>query len=284
MMSTDLLPSDRPAPEALDFFLRHRSDSARYRLLNEFRGKRIYRFALDEQGDPDSAASTLIVKTWDPRRGSLLRQIKRQLFGERSGCVNEFQMLRHLSQRAPGLGAPLPVASLGRSEIMGQEVEVALIGDLGPCIQALRALRESVQAGDEAAACAIEAFALRSVRSLIFDAQVIDNDHSLINMVLTAQGTLHRIDFEVAQHRRDVRRPDEATGLMLGRLIATHVYATQSHRLERSMGFMAQLRGGLPELPRTSWQKAAEFALYKMERQLHFRGFLTRLDVSALLS
>jgi hypothetical protein len=273
-----------PAADAVDFFVRHRSDPSRYLLLNEFRGKRIYRFALDEHGDPKLAASSLIVKTWDPNRGSLLRQIKRRLFGERSGCENEFQMLLHLSERAPALVAPRPVASLGRSVIMGETVDVALIGDLGPCIQALRALRESVQAEDETAACAIEAFALRSVRSLIFDAQVIDNDHSLINMVRTDKGTLHRIDFEVAQHRRDVRRPDEAIGLMLGRLVATHVYATQSHRLERSVDFMAQLRRTLPELPRVSWQKAAEFALYKMERQHHFRGFLTRLDVSTLLS
>jgi hypothetical protein len=270
---------------AVETFLRHSGEAERFRLLNEFGGKRIYRFTPPDQGSTPGLTSTLIVKTWDPGRGNLLKRIKRQLVGERSGCVNEFEMLRHLRDHAPTLGAPAALASLGHHMILGKRVETALLGDLGPCIHAMRALRECIQAGDEKGARAVENFALHSVRSLIFDARVIDNDHSLINIVQsTGSRTLHRIDFEVAQHRSDVRRPDEAIGLMLGRLVATHVYATQPERLERSTGFMAELRRTLPELPRTSWASAAGFALAKMERQFRQRGVRTQLDVAALLA
>jgi hypothetical protein len=268
-------------PEATEIFLRLRNDPARFEKLNDFRGKRIYRFALSAPGTDVAAA--LIVKTWDPRRGSWLRRLKRHAFGERSGCDNEFGMLRHLYQRAPLLGAPQPIANLGLIDVLGSTVEVALISDLGPCRPALQVMERSVAQGDHESVARIDSFVIASVRSLLFDAVVVDQDHSLINMVeATRTGALHRIDFEVAQHRAAVRRPDAAIGEMLGRMVATHVYGSQP-RTEISIRFMAALRGQLPELSRAVWAKAAAEVRYALKYQRRRRGIETAVDLSPLL-
>lgn len=274
-------PESFDLQEATEQFLRGRNDRDRFEQVNEFRGKRIFRFRLSSAHAGGGAA--LIVKTWDPKRGSWLRRLKRHAFGERSGCDNEFGMLRHLYERAPLLGVPRPIANLGLIDVLDSTVEVALISDLGPCRPALQVMERCVQAGDDDSVARIDNFVISSVRSLLFDAEVIDLDHSLINMVEAVRtGVLHRIDFEVAQHRSAVRRPDAAIGAMLGRMVATHVYGSQP-RTEISTRFMLSLREQLPDLSRRVWTTAAAEVRYALKYQRRRRGIQTTIDLSPLL-
>lgn len=271
------------------FWQLHADDAARYQLLRSYRGKSVYRFEMHPAAGVEADASgaslprSIIVKTWHGDRGPFWRRIKRRWFGERSGCDNEFGMLGHLQTHAPVLAVPTPIACFSSHSVVGAAAEVALMEDLGDCEALGVYLGQAVREGNAAVVARIEAFVVDSVRALLLDAKVIDIDHSIVNMVRAPHtDTLHRIDFEVAQHAADCARPDRAIGDMLGRLLATHVFACQPD-VATSERLALRLRQTLPALPQAVWSRAAATVNASLARQRRRTGIDTQLDLQPTL-
>ena len=70
----------------------------------------------------------------------------------------------------------------------------------------------------------------------IIEAGVIDRDHSFLNVVAQPDGTPARLDLEIAKSSTSA----DAYGEMLGRLVATLVFALQPDA-ERAAPFVAEL-------------------------------------------
>src|SRR5690606_21644066 len=159
---------------------------------------------------------------------SWLDRLKRATLGQLNGCENEFKVLRHLANAAPGLRAPVAYARFRSHRVLGEMAEVALMSDVGRCQTAISLLSEAVRKDDAQAITAVNEFLARSLRDVLFAANLIDVDHTLINIVKSHDtGHFHRIDFEIARRREDVRKVNAGIGQMLGALLATHAFATQ---------------------------------------------------------
>lgn len=246
-----------------------------YTLLREHRGKRLWRYRFAA-----APHDTLIVKTWQPERGPWWRRVKRRLVGERSGADNEYAMLEHLARHAPLLAVPTPMARLPHARLRGETVEAALLEDLGPCDTGTAYVKRALDGGDAAALARIERFVVDSLQALL-DADVVDDDHSLINIVhAPSRGSFHRIDFEVAQRLSACRRPEHAVGDMLGRLLATHTFACQPDTAPTTR-LAAALRAQLT-LPPSVWRRAQATAQDFLQRQQRRTGIDTRPDLSPL--
>jgi hypothetical protein len=251
-----------------------KDDQDRYSLLREYRGKSVYRFSTDLPEAP-----TIIVKTWNPERGSRMRQLKRALVGELSGCHNEIATLWHLEQAAPGLGAPLGFARFTSAVVQGLPCEVGLISDLGDCETVAEYLKRCNAEGDQPGLDNVRDFITESLRLLICDAGLIDDDHSVINMLRSRQdGRFHRIDFEIARRAESVWSKSRAMGSMLGRLMATCAFACQPD-MRWVVGLADHLRQALPFFDDKVWQLAQVEVDRRLRYQLQRNGIDTRLDV-----
>jgi hypothetical protein len=259
-----------------DRWLSLKDDSTRYTLLREYRGKSVYRFAADLP-----AAPTIIVKTWSPERGSLIRRAKRALVGELSGCHNEISALWHLERTAPGLGAPSGFARFDNTIVQGLPCEVGLISDLGDCETVAEYLKRCNVESDLQGLADIRDFIAASLRLLVCDAKLIDDDHSVINMLRSRrEGTFHRIDFEIARRAESVQWKNRALGLMLGRLMATCAFACQPN-VEWVLVLAAHLRAVLPFFEDGVWRVAQRELDRRLRTQLQRKGIDTRLDLLA---
>ena len=259
-----------------DRWLSLKDDPTRYTLLREYRGKSVYRFAA---GLP--AAPTIIVKTWNPGRGSLFRRAKRALVGELSGCHNEISTLWHLEHAAPGLGAPLGFARFGDKIVQGQPCEVGLISDLGECETVAEYLKRCNASSDLQGLADIRDFIIASLRLLVCDANLIDDDHSVINMLHSRRdGTFHRIDFEIARKAGTVRWKSRALGSMLGRLMATCAFACQPDT-SWVVSLAAHLQRELPFMDEPVWLQAQRELDRRLGAQFERKGIDTRLNVLA---
>jgi hypothetical protein len=140
-------------------------------------------------------------------------------------------------------GLPVP-AVLGTSSfsLAGTDfTDVLFLEDLGSCETAFEHLKSLIRAGEETR---IEHL-LREVVELtaaIVERDIIDTDHSLNNLVITARGKLVRLDTEIARELGG--RPAKPYGIMLGRLLGSFVFAVQPE-LERVEGFANALVGRL---------------------------------------
>jgi hypothetical protein len=278
-MTTTIDPATH-RPELVEAWQTHSHDARRYSLLRESLGKRVYRFRVADEDD----AVTLIVKTWSLDRGSALRRLKRTIVGERGGCENEFGMARHLRRTAPSLNAPDALARFPSLEVMGKSCEVMLMDDLGQCTTASDVIKRCVSTGQVDELERLNHFIVDSVAELLFSAEVIDDDHSVINIVLSPlTGQFHRIDFEVGQFRKDCRMPERAIGGMLGRLLATYTFASQPH-IQHVPQFVDMLCRRLAALPPSVWKRALLVAHAAVERQRVKRGIDSRPDFGAVIA
>jgi hypothetical protein len=267
-------------PELVEAWQDNAHDAQRYALLRESQGKRVYRFRVADE----VAAKTLIVKTWSLDRGSPLRRLKRSVIGERGGCENEFGMARHLRRTAPSLNAPDALARFHSLEVMGKPCDVLLMEDLGVCTTASEFIKRCAANSQLEELDRLNHFVADSVAELLFRADVIDNDHSVINIVLSPlTGQFHRIDFEVGQFRKHCRMPERAIGGMLGRLLATYTFASQPH-IQHVPRFVDVLCRRLASLPPSVWQRALLVARAAVERQRVKRGVDSRPDFGAVIS
>ena len=273
-----------PIERIVEFWQRHRGDESRYALLNEYGGKRIYRFALNASAEAGTLPSSIIVKTWRADRGTLFDRIKRRTVGQLSGCENEFKILRHLARVAPSLNAPIAFDRFGSERVLGQSGEVVLMSDIGPCQRLIDFLSEAVRNNDSEGINRLQSFLAHSVRTMLFTAQIVDDDHTLINMVRsTTTGEFHRIDFEIARRLKKISDPNRAIGRMLGEILVTHAFGCQPHT-KHTTALALALYEALPELNRDVWNEAHRFALTGIEHQREHQGIETHLDLSPIAS
>lgn len=266
----------------------HRDEESRYTLLNEYGGKRIYRFALlDRESEANSdLPATIIVKTWCATRGTLFDRLKRLTVGQLNGCENEFKILRHLAEVAPVLNAPVAFERFRSERLLGRDGEVVLMSDIGACQRLMDYLSDLVRKSDMDGIERLQHFLLASVRAMLFAAELVDDDHTLINMVRSnATGEFHRIDFEIARKLSSVtERGDQrnkAIGRMLGEILITHAYGCQPHT-EHTTTLAHALRKSLPELGPSVWVEAHAMAVSGIEKQRENQGIETHLDLSPI--
>jgi len=134
----------------------------------------------------------------------------------------------------------------------------------------------------------LQHFLLQSVRAMLFDAQLVDDDHTLINMVRSnVTGRFHRIDFEIARRLKSVpergNQRNKAIGRMLGEILITHAFGCQPHT-EHTTKLAHALRQSLPELGPDVWIEARARAFRGIEMQRETQGIETHLDLSPIAS
>jgi hypothetical protein len=116
---------------------------------------------------------------------------------------------------------------------------------------------------------------LLTLTQAILRVGVLDIDHALYNLVVSPDGTLMRLDLELA---RRVWFPSLATklyGTMLGRLVASYAYAVQP-RVELVSAFAGRLVQRL--VPRQAALRQARMVLEQaLARQLRLTGIDTRV-------
>jgi ABC-type histidine transport system ATPase subunit len=165
--------------------------------------------------------------------------------------------------------------------VLGEQCEVLLTEDLGPVDTLMDYIGR--HADDVDMQCEVEDFVVGSAAAMLLDARVIDDDHSVLNMVRSrATGQFHRIDFEVALSWDSSREPARDVGGMLGRMTTTYAYAFQPNvvpveRMVRRL--VGELSG---KVPRTAWTIAHDLATNALERQRLKHGIDMRPDLSPL--
>lgn len=166
------------------------------------------------------SSGTVILKLW-VRQGirGLLRRVTRT-----GSVLREWRTLCHLYRA--GVSVPKPLGYC-RVQVAGQPYTDALgMEDLGNCRSALECVKTLARQGNEAELARFEDQLIGLTCSLL-RAGFVDPDHSLVNTVVPEHGRPVRLDFELA---RFVRCPSWALNSyseMIGRLIATYVFAVQ---------------------------------------------------------
>lgn len=163
---------------------------------------------------------SIIVKLWNrPGLKGWLRRTSRT-----APVVREAAALRRLE----GSDSPVPKL-LGRFRLdqpRHSHTDGLVIEDLHPCELGFNVLK----------ACAAEGVdhRVQEMNQKITDltehllaSSILDTDHRLTNMVVTSEGRWYRIDFEHARFVRRTERHPQWLGEMLGRLLATHIFAVQ---------------------------------------------------------
>jgi tRNA A-37 threonylcarbamoyl transferase component Bud32 len=181
--------------------------------------------------------STVIVKLW--KRPGIAGHLRRATGTDPGG--RESRALARLLEAGIAVPAPLGTASFVLAE--SEFTDALFLEDLGSCETAFEHLKSLIRMGEEAR---VERFLGEVVEmtAAIVERDIIDTDHSLNNLVVTARGELVRLDTEVA--RQLSGRPARPYGSMLGRLIGTFIFAVQPD-LERVGPFARAL------VERLSW-------------------------------
>jgi hypothetical protein len=177
------------------------------------------------------ADDSVIVKLWQrPGARGVLRRLTRT-----DPASREHHALERLHRS--GIPVPLPLG-ISRIEIDGLPfTDAFFLQDLGPCQTALHHLQLLIRAGHERAVAGFLDEVVELTAAVV-EARVIDTDHHLNNMVVTAEGRLVRLDTELARAYRSP--PAGPYGEMLGRLVGSLVFAVQPE-VERAIGFAESL-------------------------------------------
>jgi hypothetical protein len=194
--------------------------------------------------------ATLIVKLW--KRPGIPGHLRRATGTDPAG--REFRALARLLEAGIAVPAPLGTASFA---LAGSEFTDALfLEDLGSCETAFEHLKILIRLGDEAR---VERFLgeVVAMTAAIVERDIIDADHSLNNLVVTARGKLVRLATEIA--RELPGRPAKPYGIMLGRLIGSCVFAVQPE-IERLGPFASALVERLDPDPAVLLEASAEVA------------------------
>ena len=157
-----------------------------------------------------------VVKMWNrPGLRGLLRRL--------SGTAPHQRESRCLTRlRRQGVSVPEALSVMRVAHPSLPFTDALVLQDLGECEIALEHVKRLVRAGRQAE---LDAF-LESIVELtagMVEAGVIDRDHSFLNVVARPDGSPARLDLEIAQDR--IRA--DAYGEMLGRLVATLIFALQ---------------------------------------------------------
>ena len=106
--------------------------------------------------------------------------------------------------------------------------DAVIVGDLGRCALALDVLDSAAQQERESDCITLEDEVLDFTEAFVA-AGILDADHHLVNLLVTPDRRVARIDFELA---RTVWVPalfPERYAEMLGALMSTYVFAVQPH-------------------------------------------------------
>jgi hypothetical protein len=165
-------------------------------------------------------ASPVVLKLW--LHHGLKAQLRR---ASRTDPVSrEVRMLR----RMESLNVPVPKV-LGSRWLSAREcgyTGAILLEDLGDCVTAVEKIKTLCQEKNYDALERLEASILEITKKIV-SGGLLDTDHSLVNMVVSPNGSLYRLDVEFAVR---VRFPNLFSGWyggMLGRLLSSHAFAVQ---------------------------------------------------------
>lgn len=237
--------------------------SDRSRLLHSKDGRHIYRVASDH--------GSVIVKTWD-FRSSLKRllsfTVSRRMFRE----AHALKALAETPICAPRLFGKTPVAP--RHWPTYYAIVMEDLGDLSTAMEYLKQLLSSGVAADQQR---FEGEVICLTKSLI-ETGIFERDHSLNNLMVNDGGQLCRVDFECALVRDPNKPPVRDLGLMLGRLILTHVFAVQP-ATSLTKKFVERLLDNIQPPPEalTHTRRLLDTELH---RQRATQGIETRLSLS----
>ena len=109
----------------------------------------------------------------------------------------------------------------------------------------------------------------------IVDADIVDPDHSVNNIVVDGRQQLFRVDLEMAGRRRRGTFFSTRYAMMLGHLIESYTYAVQPH-VELSLAFCDRLARELRP-SRFARSHAAAFVARRLAKQRRTRSIGTRL-------
>jgi len=165
-------------------------------------------------------SSPVVLKLWQHR--GLKAQVRRAF---RTDSVSrETRMLRIMKS----LNVPVPEV-LGSRWLSARECGhsgAILLEDLGDCVTAAEKIKTLCQEKNYDALERLEASTLEITKKIV-SGGLLDTDHSLVNMVVSPNGSLYRLDVEFAVR---VRFPNLFSGWyggMLGRLLSSHAFAVQ---------------------------------------------------------
>jgi tRNA A-37 threonylcarbamoyl transferase component Bud32 len=212
--------------------------------------------------------STVIMKLW--KRPGIAGHLRRATGTDPGG--RESRALARLLEAGIAVPAPLGTASFVLAE--SEFTDALFLEDLGSCETAFEHLKSLIRMGEEAR---VERFLGEVVEmtAAIVERDIIDTDHSLNNLVVTARGELVRLDTEVA--RQLSGRPARPYGSMLGRLIGTFIFAVQPD-LERVGPFARALVERLDPEPAVLLEASAQVARM-LEGQRCNRSLDTRVTL-----
>ena len=231
--------------------------------LKAKRGKTVFRVRLDN-------SSSAILKLWQ-RSGwrGWFRRASRTSAPDR-----ELRVLRHLS--LAGVRVPRVLGSTRLSPRESPFDFAIALEDMGGMGEGRQHMRRLLSAGDDVRLRAFED-ALIDLTESILQARVVDPDHSLYNVTVSAEGDPTRLDFEIA---RIVRSPEAALrrcGGMLASLVASYAFTAQP-----DVGRVAAFANRLVERlqpPARALQKGRDRIERMLEHQRRTRGVDIRLDL-----
>lgn len=172
---------------------------------------------------------SVIVKMWN-RPG--LRGLLRRLSGT-APHQREASCLERLWDH--GVTVPAPIGVMRVSEASLPYTDALVLQDLGECEIALDHVKALVR-GDKQSELDLFLGRVVELTAGMVDAGVIDRDHSFLNIVAQPDGVPARLDLEIAESSISAG----AFGEMLGRLVATLVFALQPDA-KRAGPFVAAL-------------------------------------------
>ena len=190
--------------------------------------------------------ASVMMKMW-ARPG--WRGVLRRLTGS-SNCQREYAAL--VTVHRAGVRVPRPIGWCRLWNDPGGFTEALFMEDLGRCSSSTEYLKEIIRQGREDLVREFDENVIHMTK-VILAAGILDPDHGLVNIVLTADGHLARLDMELARKvlgpMRTVRY--RLWGEMIGRLIATYTFAVQpdsgravrfAHALDEHLSLSASVR------------------------------------------
>lgn len=224
----------------------------------------VIRWPGEERGE------SIIIKMWS--RPDLRGRLRRWLRIAPSDL--EWKNLRRL--RGIGLATPCPLGFGRVAPSIAGYTDVLFMEDLGDCETAMDHLKQLIRAGDEQQVLGFENAVIEMTRQLI-GAGMLDEDHSLMNIVVQPSGRLVRLDLEITRRMIWPRLFPSMYGRMLGRLIGVHAFAVQPD-VGRTTRFAERLRVRLAP-PAVVLTRAAIHARAMMAQQSRNAGIDTILDL-----
>jgi hypothetical protein len=134
---------------------------------------------------------------------------------------NNLRVLDNLGVRVP---RPIGFINLGKNE--SSFTDVLIMEDLGKTSKCIDYLKKCILIQNEKEVSRIEAEVIDITVSMIKN-RILDWDHSLVNMLVTQEGEVIRLDVEQARKIRVLTFNSELYSRMLGMLIVSYTYAVQ---------------------------------------------------------